>query len=838
MRTAFRQAARPALDELTIAYTVLTAGGRKPLTKRIFVDQGGTLHKVSAANPASGSFQHVEHTGLAEEVLSGVATTLRDLSSNQAIIAAPLPAPRAPDGKPWRLRLVKDPPTPGTLPRAQETFQAPEGAALLFLDFDVPLPLRPALPDACAVRELLLGVWPGFADVAMLIRPSVTAGAKLKNAPDPLPSGFHAFMVISNGRLAGHVAEALFDRLALRHALVEPSRRGSKLRRAIIDPSATKGAERLIFEADPVLDGPGLERVERVVMQWPGDALDADQALAALTLSPAEQEELAAAWRAAETAAEPACVEARRKWLEARAAEIAIERQLPPAAAQEAAEREAASFDAGELGEDFRIPLDDGSTPSVYDILLDPEKYRGARGYSLDEPTPRRSVSFVQPFPSKADPSIGKPTGPWLHSFEHGGRYWRLRSPRADAERAARLQAAAIAAAPWLTLCIRSERGKVLPILANALIALRNDPELIDCFAYDEMQRAPILLRPLPGRSLIEPRPLRDTDVADLQDYLQHCGLPQISKDVTHQAVDARAAERSFHPVRDYLDGLAWDHTARLDKWLVTYLGCPATDYVLAIGPMILVAMVARIYQPGCQADYMAVLEGAQGTRKSAACSILAGRWFSDALPELGAGKDVSQHLRGKWLIEVSEMHALGRAEAAQLKAFITRRVERYRPPYGRLEVIEPRQCIFIGTTNKNTYLRDETGGRRFWPLVTGEIKLVELERDRDQLLAEAVHRYRAGEHWWPNAQFEKQHIAPEQEARYEADVWEGMIAEYVGRRTSASVLIKDIARNALQIETPRIGRAEQNRIIAALERLGWRRLPKDRHGNIPWGPA
>ena len=231
----------------------------------------------------------------------------------------------------------------------------------------------------------------------------------------------------------------------------------------------------------------------------------------------------------------------------------------------------------------------------------------------LDEPTPRRSVSFVSP--TVQGRSFNRQADRPMAASSSTAAAIGSSASRADAARAAREQAAAAAAAPWLTRCICSERGKVLPILANALIALRNDPELIDCFAYDEMQRAPDLLCPLPGE-LIETRPLRDTDVADLQDYLQHRGLPHISKDVTHQAVDARAAERSFHPVRNYLDGLAWDHTARLNKWLVTYLGCPATHYVLAIGPIILVAMVARIYQPGCQADYMAVLEGAQGTGK------------------------------------------------------------------------------------------------------------------------------------------------------------------------------------------------------------------------------
>ena len=234
-----------------------------------------------------------------------------------------------------------------------------------------------------------------------------------------------------------------------------------------------------------------------------------------------------------------------------------------------------------------------------------------------------------------------------------------------------------------------------LPILENAMRVLENDSAFAGKFGYDEMLRAPMMFNS-------DPVQLTDQDVINVQRFLQNRGLRRIGKNTTADAVEQICRSQPYHPLRDYLEALSWNHTPRTEAFASSYLGCEDTPYAGKIGEMFLIAMVARIFKPGCKADNMLVLEGPQGVKKSMACRVLASdQYFSDHLPDI-ASKDASIALRGKWLFEVPEMHTFSRAENTALKAFLSRQVEDFRPPYGRQDVSE--QSIAIVKRSATNY--------------------------------------------------------------------------------------------------------------------------------------
>ena len=285
---------------------------------------------------------------------------------------------------------------------------------------------------------------------------------------------------------------------------------------------------------------------------------------------------------------------------------------------------------------------------------------------------------------------------------------------------------------------------------ANVITALSCDEAFAGAIVFDEFRQEIVVTRPLPWDASGEPapRPWTDSDDVRAAEWLQRREL-NVTPMTVSRSVGAVAHEITVHPVRDYLGALAWDGVPRIETWTCRYLGAEDTAFNRSVGALWLISAVARIFRPGVKADHMLVLEGPQGARKSTALKVLAGEdWFTDELPDLGT-KDAAMHMQGVWIIEIAELDAIGKAEVSRIKAFLTRTTDRFRPPYGRYTIEVPRQCVFAGTVNPDTYLRDETGNRRFWPVRCGTIDIDALARDRDQLWAEAVARFRAGAIWW-----------------------------------------------------------------------------------------
>ena len=369
-------------------------------------------------------------------------------------------------------------------------------------------------------------------------------------------------------------------------------------------------------------------------------------------------------------------------------------------------------------------------------------------------------------------------------------------------------------------------QGNRPPILPNLLVGLRTTETLKGAFAFDQFNLRVTVTKPvatwLDARDV--PKHLEDPDETPINNILQRQGLLAIHKRTLHDAIVEVAMENRFHPVRDYLDGLKWDGKPRVKTWLHTYLGVKNNEYSQTIGPMFLLQMVARVFEPGCKGDYILVLEGPEGIMKSWALETLAGAWFSDDLPDIRR-KDAKVHLAGKWLIELGELVRMIRADPAAFKSFVTSLRDKYRPPYGSNETIQLRQCVFAGTTNLMHYF-DEDLNRRIWPVLCGQINLAGLKEDRDQLFAETMVMFLDNAPRHPDHQFEREVIVPEQRARIEIGAFDEKVAIEV--RYEDTVTLGQVS---LKLGTLNIGEwtALQKSLARSLRRLGWEPMPRER---------
>lgn len=326
---------------------------------------------------------------------------------------------------------------------------------------------------------------------------------------------------------------------------------------------------------------------------------------------------------------------------------------------------------------------------------------------------------------------------------------------------------------PWTALFDLNEEGAVKPTLHNIELILKNDPRLVGLaqineFTQETVQRtapgqkpnrrakATKKVRQLDGRVWAVKDPLNGDLWSDDRDFAIRSvveapktqggyGIKVSDRDLK-AAIVLAANDKPFHPIREYLGGLAWDGVPRIEQLFSTYLGAPDDAYTRSVSRLVLLGAVTRVYEPGHKFDFAVILEGLQGKRKSTFIQTLGRSWFAELDGDFHDQKQMVELMQGAWIMEIPELSGFARADVRSIKAFISRQKDRARLAYARRAGEFPRQCIFMGSTNDREYLKDDTGGRRFWPMLcsVAEIDIERLEAEVDQLWAEAMAAYRA----------------------------------------------------------------------------------------------
>lgn len=322
----------------------------------------------------------------------------------------------------------------------------------------------------------------------------------------------------------------------------------------------------------------------------------------------------------------------------------------------------------------------------------------------------------------------------------------------------------------WMQGLEYDRKGAIKPTAKNIICVLENDPRLSGHLFHDLFSGFDLVRGGLPWDAKATTWGNRDD--ANLRTYLEgHYGLT--GKDKIRDALTTVLTRHQFHPIRDYLNSLTWDGTPRLDRLIIDYIGADDNELTRTMTRKHFTAAVARVMNPGCKYDHCLILSGPEGIGKSTLFGVMGGDWFSDSLVTM-EGKQGMEQARGCWIIELPELGSIKRSDVEQVKAYISKQQDKYRPAYGVVEEKYPRQCVFCGTTNERYFLKGDTGNRRFWVIdVNPDLRKVSDPReaiiqDRDQLWAEAVERWKSGEQLFLPQDLEMQ--ARQRQAEYNDD--------------------------------------------------------------------
>lgn len=383
----------------------------------------------------------------------------------------------------------------------------------------------------------------------------------------------------------------------------------------------------------------------------------------------------------------------------------------------------------------------------------------------------------------------------------------------------------------WRRGLLVGENEKPQQCVANIMHVLLAHPDMQGVLVYDERLQNFKFAKPAPWQR-------EASDQLTNSDPGACCAW--VSKLVgvgfgPAQVLEAFAAVKprvlNYDPVAYYLRNVVWDGVTRIDTWLVEYAGCENTAWARAIGRKTLIAAVARALKPGCKVDTVLVLEGAQGRQKSTLIKSLCPQetWFAEYDGALsGKDKDAVQSMAsGPWIIELGELSGLNRSEVNVVKQFVSRAVDRFRPPYGRVTQEFPRKTVFIASTNDSEYLQDRTGNRRWWPVEAGVCDPVGAVAVRDQLWAEAVHAFGKGEPWWLTDAALVEESKRQQDQRLQSDPWDEELGVFLESRNTP-VTMRELLQ-VLGLPGASANSREVKRLHGVLRMAGWRQGVKER---------
>lgn len=363
--------------------------------------------------------------------------------------------------------------------------------------------------------------------------------------------------------------------------------------------------------------------------------------------------------------------------------------------------------------------------------------------------------------------------------------------------------------------------------LTNLMLHLRHLPGMGSQFRMNE----------LTGNVEWKGKELTDTSYIDVRLQIEAAGYQPTDKDLP-AAITRIAEDNAYNPVADYLNGLTWDGTPRLENWLRAVFGVPNNELHQSIGKMFLISAVARALNPGCKVDTMLILEGPQGLKKSTAVQVLfGGDYVLNGLRSFH-GQEAGIAMQGRWAIDLGELKGMRNADIREVKHFLAVEVDNYRPLWGRSIVNRKRRVVFIGSTNEYNYLTDPTGARRFWPVPCAKADIELLKAKRDQLWAEAVRRYSDGEKWWIDRDSKLWDMAEEAQAeRYTESVFAPAIERFLSSpeaRAKGCVTAADVLLGiGILIDRHK---ALEGDVTAHLTKAGWRKKRCMRHGmNLNW---